>query len=221
MMSKLRLAAAIVVIGFGVSCIDGTGPPVDSSPEPVGRTDAEMHMLRQATVFPSIPDRGVLAEAAGSAQPLEAYDVSFWAIAGQSSSLSLNYVDGSPFLTVEVGQNSLLQYPDGQVFQNGDSVLIRVTADSALILIDLDPSGLVFDAQDPVLLHLAYSQADPDFNGDGVVDAADGQIESTSLGLWVQQADGDPWYPNDADHSLVHKSFTGYLHHFSNYTLSW
>ncbi len=223
MRMRLKWLAAVGLAAL-VGCVDGLSPPTEAlPPPPAPRLDGEMHMLRQSTVFPAQqPGQfGALFEATGSPKALERYEASFWAVHGQERSLKITYGDGSDFIELSVGGNTLLAYPDGTRFSANDSVLITIAIDSSLLLVDLQPSGLTFDDQAPAVLNIRHGDADPDLNGDGVVDDKDSRIESTQLGLWIQQRDGQPWYPNDANQLLVTKRFVGYLNHFSNYAVSW
>jgi hypothetical protein len=220
---RLKWLAA-VGLAASVGCVDGLSPPTEAvPPPPAPRLAEEMHMLRQSTVFPARQpgEFGALFEATGSPKELERYEASFWAVHGQEQSLKIAYADGLDFIELSVGANTLLAYPDGTPFGANDSVLITIAIDSSLLLVDFQPSGLTFDDQAPAVLNIRYGDAEPDLNGDGVVDDQDSQIESTQLGLWIQQGDSQPWYPNEANHFLETKRFVGYLYHFSNYTVSW
>jgi hypothetical protein len=223
MRMRLKWLAAVGLAAF-VGCVDSLSPPTEAiPPPPTPRLDGEMHMLRQAMVSPTSQpgEFGVLFEASGSPKSLERYQASFWAVKGQERALEIAYLDGLDFIELVVGSNTLLAYPDGTPFNANDSVLITMAIDTSLLLVDLQPSGLTFNDQAPALLNIRYGDAEPDLNGDGVVDDADRQIESTQLGLWMQPSDAQPWYPNDAQHILTTKRFVGYLYHFSNYAVSW
>ena len=53
-------------------------------------------------------------------------------------------------------------------------------------------SGLTFAANDPARLTLFFLETDHDFNDDGVVDAADLQLE-TQFRIWFQEQASDPF----------------------------
>jgi len=89
--------------------------------------------------------------------------------------------------------SSLLSRPDGSAIAEGDSVLITITVeDPALLLFELQPTGLKFSTAKPAELKIRYAQADDDLNEDGEVDEQDDQIE-TILGIWRQEQPGQPF----------------------------
>jgi hypothetical protein len=85
--------------------------------------------------------------------------------------------------------------------------------------VDLEPSGLEFDSS--AKLEIWYGGADPDFNGDGVVDREDERIERELLKFWYQDEHGGPWRAMKAKHSTKKKHFKVKLPHFSGYAVSW
>jgi hypothetical protein len=100
----------------------------------------------------------------------------------------------------------------------GDSVLITVTVDTTKIGVSLEPSGLQFG--EPAEFKLWYGGAGGDLDGDGVVNAADAEIEAKLLGLWYREDSSDPWSQVAASHSLEDKSFTYGLPHFCEYAVA-
>lgn len=116
---------------------------------------------------------------------------------------------------------SLWQRPDGSFFTPGDSIEITLTLDTTQILVRLEPTRLAFNAAAPAHLTIWYSGANPDLNGDGIVDLTDAYIEQTLLGLWVRDGPLAPWNPVSAVQSLLSKLFSADLGHFSEYALSW
>ncbi|MDH5642823.1 MAG: hypothetical protein OEY63_01380 [Gemmatimonadota bacterium] len=184
------------------------------------RTQAEMHFLRQSDeMLPvvSFDGDGSAPQAGG----LETYSDSFWAIKGKETSLEIEYANGEDFLDFEVGKESLWRRPDGSEIEWGDSILITVTVDSVLLLVELQPSGLMFNPYRPAELEISYAAADPDFNGDGVVDWKDAEIERNRLAMWMQQEETDPWHVQRSEQDIEDRTFTGWLLHFSNYAVSW
>ena len=125
-------------------------------------------------------------------------DTSFWAVRGEDRELevllppAIPGEDGEEFLEFRVRQRSLLRRPDGSLFQEGDSVLIRVQLSTDSLLFRFEPSGLQFDVREPAELEIDYGAADPDYDGDGDVDSDDLEVEMR-LHLWRQEAPGDPW----------------------------
>jgi hypothetical protein len=99
-------------------------------------------------------------------------------------------------------------------------VLITVTVDDTRIAAHFEPSGLQFSRRSPAWLRMWYGGADWDFNGDGVIDELDQEIEQHRLRLWFQDEPGEPWYPLPARHSLRGKWFAAPLYHFSGGEIS-
>jgi hypothetical protein len=127
--------------------------------------------------------------------------------------------DVCPFLRLKIPKSALNRLSDGSYIAKGDSVLITVSISTSQILVDLEPSGLVFDS--PAELEIWYGGADPDFNGDGVVDKEDERIERELLKFWHQDEHGGPWHAMKAKHSTKKKHFKVKLPHFSGYAVSW
>jgi hypothetical protein len=123
---------------------------------------------------------------------------SFWAVKGDERRLELRYADssgpgGPEFLEFRVPDDALLRRPDGTTFQEGDSVLITVSVDAGgRFIFDFQPSGLVFNPDDPAELEINFTLADRDFNGDGVIDASDEQLKA-QLSIWKQEVTNTPW----------------------------
>lgn len=129
------------------------------------------------------------------AVPLLVRQASFWAKRGEDRELVMEYADGEDFLEFEVDDDSLEAYPDGRLFQPGDSVLITVTVDPAnRFLFTFEPSGLKFRNSSPAELEIEFRRRDQDLNGDGVVDSADEDLLD-DLKVWQQERPGAPWSP--------------------------
>lgn len=95
------------------------------------------------------------------------------------------------FVRLRIDAQSLLEMPDGTPINDGDHVTITMTwvgGDS--IMVELEPTGLVFDPKHPARLKIEYDEASDDLNHDGNVDQADDDIEQ-ELGMWRQAAPGD------------------------------
>lgn len=130
---------------------------------------------------------------ADDAVPLLVRQASFWAKSGEDRELVMQYADGEDFLEFEVDDDSLEQYPDGRLFQPGDSVLITVTVDPGnRFLFTFEPSGLKFRNSSPAELEIEFRRRDDDINGDGVVDSDDDDLLD-DLRVWQQERPGDPW----------------------------
>jgi hypothetical protein len=226
----LTLSGAVLWLA---ACAETTGPPPARPPEFAQRV---LHPLRwDASTAPrafgvvAAPSRPqMVAQSAASAagiQTLDRYQLAFWAYADRSQSVEIRYraADGSwlPYLSFSVPRGSLARRPDGQAVLPGDSVLITLSIDTTTLVVTLEPTGLTFDSERPAQLSIWYTGADPDYDGNGVVDGTDGYIEQTLLGLWVRERNSDPWTGVLAVHALSQKQFVADLLHFSGYALSW
>lgn len=135
---------------------------------------------------------------APGAPPLFNPVASVWARRGSEHEIQIHFQDaqgqrGDEFLELEIEEESLLAYPDGRPFAEGDSVLITVRVlDAEKILFQFEPAGLRFNPASPAELEISYRLADPDLNRDGVVDARDREIE-VQLAIWRQAAAGLPF----------------------------
>jgi hypothetical protein len=124
--------------------------------------------------------------------------VSFYAVRGQNSEARIFFDDGQgragdEYLRLRIDAGSLVAYPDGTQFADGDSVLITVqVVDPAQTLFELKPSGLQFSAGAPAQLEIRYQRGNGDLNGDGKVDVTDVDLEQ-SLAIWRQERPGDPY----------------------------
>jgi hypothetical protein len=133
----------------------------------------------------------VFLRAAADAPPLEDYDVSFVAVAGQDHEVRIDYVNGEECLRFRLDDESLYARPNGTRFRDGDTVTIRIrVVDTGAFNFEFSPAGLRFDRDEPAELRVDYGNAHPDYNGDGRVDAADDDFE---LGWWRQEMPGRNW----------------------------
>lgn len=171
--------SAALLLAVLAACSDGglTEPrPGDERPE------SKLAILRLA------PD----------APPLFNSMVSFWAYRGRDAEAEIFFrkPDGSrgeKFVKLDLADRSLLAYPDGRPFADGDSVLITIrVTDPSRILLEFEPSGLRFDPDEPAQLEIRYSHADEDFDNDGDEDEDDAEIERV-LGIWRQASLGAPF----------------------------
>lgn len=123
-----------------------------------------------------------------TAPPLETTDTSFWAVLGEERELEIRFAGqggsgtGSKFLELQVKDASLLRRPNGTPFAVGDSIEIQVTVDTELFVVRLEPSGLVFNPDDPAELEIDYEAADDDF-----------LVRESEFDVWRQERAGDPW----------------------------
>lgn len=159
------------------ACGDGTGPEA-------GRPESELAFVR----FPATP-------------PLQALQVSFWAVAGRDTEAVIRYLaeepgeEGEEFLEFKVPGDGLLRRPGGARFARGDSIRITISvAQDGRFLFDFQPSGLVFDPDHPARLRIRYQEIEDDFDGDGGVDDDDAEL-AERMRVWKQEAAGQPWFP--------------------------
>ncbi|HLB54660.1 MAG TPA: hypothetical protein VJK71_06090 [Gemmatimonadales bacterium] len=155
---------------------------------------------------PSEPDPGeerpesglFIIRLAANAPPLFNSVASFWAYRGRDAKGELFFQQpggtrGEKFVELDLSDRSLLAYPDGTLFAEGDSVLITIRAvDPGRVLIEFEPSGLRFNPEEPAELEIRYSHADEDFDDDGDEDEDDAEIEQV-LGIWRQALLGGPF----------------------------
>ena len=152
---------------------------------------------------------------------LDHNSVTFWAVRGEQRSVQVNYLSStgntsSPFLNLSITDPVFV--PGRGELAVGDSVLVTVNIDPSAIKVSLEPTGTQFG--EPAQLKISYGGADGDMNGDGVVNAADAQIETQLLGLWYREGEDSAWTQIPASQSLGDNSFSGALHHFSEYAVS-
>lgn len=186
-----------------LACSDSAGPTTVP--------DAALHIIRQAATAPA----------------LAATQASFWAKVGEGRELRLPYKGRTPtdsgeeFLRFEVPGDGLLRKPDGSAFQAGDSILITITiVDSSRFLFRFEPSGLQFNPAQPARLKVYYYEANPDFNGDGIVNAADTTIEH-QLDVWGRESASGPWFQNGSVKFEELEEIDANLLSFTEYAIAW
>ncbi len=209
--------ALVALALMGGACGEGS-TPLSPVPDP-----NSAFSVAEAT---GVGDR-ILVRAA-DAPPLETLEGKFWAVAGERQTFRIRYdvpfeqENPSPdFFRLELQNGTLAARPDGAPFAPGDSVLITVTVDPMRLLVRLEPSGLVFDPDEPAELSLWYGRMDPDLNRDGVVDAADAVIENTGLGVYVQADPSSDWVRLASDRDPLSRRFRTEIEHFSGYAVSY
>ena len=219
-MTLCRWSLFAIVVGL-VGCQDVTAPtpvqpatgraPFNMSADNAGPSSAPVgvHMLRQAPWAPQ----------------LETYEASFWAVDGQPSGITVNYLPadgelvGQPFLRFDIPKNAMATGVGGTRVNRGDSVLVTVIIDPVTFSVEFDPSGVVFSNGTPAHLTIWYENADPDLNGDGSVDAAD-QLLQQQLAVWFH-AGQVRWVPMPSANDPTLPSVSTALYHFSEYAVSW
>lgn len=168
-----------------------------------------------------------------TAPSLTTLQETFVAVAGERQTFEIRY-DVDPigeddsngrFFRLDLKQSTLLALADGTPLVEGDTVLITVTVDPVNIRVQLEPSGLQFDPAEPAELRFWYTLANPDLNGDGVVNSLDDDILNDLLALWMRpggENSGEDWERLDASiHDVSDKRLRADLEHFSGYVVAW
>jgi hypothetical protein len=221
--------ALLVILGVSAGCQDSTGPaPTTSRPT--------LNALRWSGTTRPRALRGlspsIVAAPAGIAAippiggPVPSpSSVTFWAYTNQASSAEIDYLasDSSwqPYVTLSIPAGALFRRPDGSSFGLVDSIPVSMSVDSTQVYVQVEPTGLKFNWLNPATLKIWYAGADPDLNGDGLVNFLDSWIEHWLLGVWVQEDSLDPWSLVSSVQNLLEKSFTAQLRHFSGYAVSY
>ncbi len=205
----LRVALAVVVAG----CSDVAAPSTPAVPPPFNQT--------VATTTSSIP----MLQQAATAPRLNTYRMSFWARRGTQTTVGVNYRRrpgervGDPFLRFKIPINGLVAGAGGVPLDRGDSVLITLTIDTVYFRVDFQPSGVVFSSSSPAQLAFWYQDANPDMNGDGVVDGADQLIEQ-NLAVYSKSG-GSSWGKLLSRNDPTQQVVGAQVFHFSQYAVSW
>jgi len=211
-----RALTPLALALFAAGCSDGFGPASTAVQQPRAQmavsstVSAEVHVLQQAPTAP----------------PLETYQVSFWAYKGTASTVAVNYLPaadqsvGQPFLRFDIPKNALLGGAGGVPLNGGDSVFVTLTIDPVNFSVDFQPSGVRFSIGSPAILALWYENANPDLNGDGVVDATD-QMLREQLALWYRTARTNSWQKLSSNNDPTLPSVSSAVYHFSEYAICW
>jgi hypothetical protein len=191
---------------------DGAGFQLSARSQVVSgsASSAHLHILEQSPTAP----------------PLEAYQVSFWARHDRQSTVAVAYQPaagqsvGDPFLFFHIPKFGLKVGADGVQLSGRDSVFITITIDPVDLSADFQPSGVSFSKVFSAQLAISYANANPDLNGDGLVDAADEKLER-HLALWGQTAKTRGWFKLSSENDTKTKYVASDLYHFSEYAVSW
>lgn len=123
---------------------------------------------------------------------LKSYEVAFWAVHGQDREVQISYDSG----LYGNGKCLLFRVPADAVpigVAPGDSVRVTIrVVDQDQFRFEFLPDGLQFDPEHPARLEIRYRWADPDYDGDGDVDARDLVISET-FGLWRMTGAAGQW----------------------------
>jgi hypothetical protein len=208
--NRLPILFALALLAGG--CGEGLGP----------RPIAVQPPLFQATATKPV---SVLRQ--GKTAPLLAtYQVSVWAYVGRASAVSVRYLTakgqtvGDTFLRFNIPKGGLVAGANGAALKSGDSILVTLTIDPTSFLVDFQPSGVLFSKTSSATLGFWYGRANPDLNGDGVVNSAD-QALIQQLAIWYQGSKITGWSQqpsiNDPTKQLVGTA----VYHFSQYAVGW
>jgi hypothetical protein len=210
--SLIPLALAL----FAAGCADATGALPAAMQPPLAQTasesswSTELHILQQAPTAP----------------PLETYQVSFWARHDRESTVAVNYRPaagqsvGQPFLRFRIPKFGLKWGPDGARLYGSDSVFITLTIDTLKLSVDFQPSGVVFSDLFSAGLVVWYVNANPDLNGDGVVDSTDQTLEG-QLALSEEPTKVNGWFKLATKNDTTQKYVATNVYHFSQWAVAW
>jgi len=213
----LPLAILLAVAG----CQDATAPSTTN-----GVAGLQLQELADSSLPPHI------LQQSPAAPPLEGYQVSFWAYKqGPASTVTVSYQDGQRFLGFHIPRNSLEDFAGSDSLQKGDSILITMTIDSLSFLVAFQPSGLLFSQSLPATLAICYENANPDLNGDGVVDSTDQALQQ-QLAIWSwetgqsetgqsQTGQASGWFKLSPKDQTAQQCVTAPVFHFSEYAMAW
>jgi hypothetical protein len=159
-------------------------------------------------------DQLTFVRMADDAPPLDATEVSFWAKRDQPTERQIRYTVGgyqAKCLTFRVPAGALIDQ---------DSVLITIRVpDASRFDYEFSPSGLHFDPDHPAEIEVRYQWADPDFNGDGILDQRDEAIAG-DFGFWRQEQPGEPWTKLETTRSETTLEAVARVTGFTRYALA-
>jgi hypothetical protein len=188
------------------------------------RDDVAGPQFRQVAAASDTASVHILTQAP-TAPRLTTYQFSFWARRGTQTTVSVHYrlAPGQrfadEFLRFRIPINGLVAGADGVPLERGDSVRITLTIDTVLFKVDFQPAGVVFSKSSPAQLAIWYENANPDLNGDGVVDATDAALEE-QLAIWSESTT-DAWRQLSSKNDTTQRYVAAEVHHFSSYAVSW
>jgi hypothetical protein len=209
---RYMMPLTFVLVAAG--CTDQTGPSPTTVPAPLA-----------AVLLPPPPGTHLLQQSP-AAPRLQTYQVSFWAKRGLQTTVFVNYRRRpgqwfpDPFLRFRIPINGLIAGADGVPLARGDSVRITLTIDTVSFALDFQPSGVLFSSSSPAQLAIAYENASPDLNGDGVVDATDQALQD-QLAIWTRNSKVGTWKQVWSKNDTTQEVVTAALYHFSQYAVAW
>ncbi len=204
-----RYAKPLILVLVAAACSDQTGPSPTALQMPLAAlaSPTGTHILQQAATAPR----------------LQTYQMSFWAKRGTQTTVAVFYRRApsqwlpDPFLRFKIPINGLVAGAGGMPLARGDSVLITMSIDTVLFTVDFQPSGVLFSTASPAQLAIWYKNANPDLNGDGVVDANDAALQE-QLAFWYH---GKVWVKQWSKADTTQLSVSGPIYHFSQYAVAW
>ncbi len=107
----------------------------------------------------------------------------------------------------------------GVPLNRGDSVLITLTIDTVSFYVDFQPSGVQFSKSSPAQLAIWYQDANPDLNGDGVVNAVDDSLKQ-QLAIWSESTTS-AWRQLSSKNDTTQQYVAAEVYHFSGYAICW
>ncbi len=168
-------------------------------------------------------DELVFIRAAPNAPELETNQVQVWAVKGDGRRVEIRYkergqYDGDRCLEFRIPGDALLRRPDGSKINKGDSVLITIrVVDPKTYTFEFSPAGLKFDPDKPAELRISYKWADPDLNGDGVVNDRDRLFE---FDIWKQENDNARWIKIGTVDDVDLEELRADIHGFTKYAMA-
>jgi len=211
-MSARRFPVLFALAVLAGGCGDSLGP----------RPTAVQPPLAQSVASRSIP---VLRQSK-TAPALATYQVAVWAYVGRASTATVSYLPakgqtvGDPFLRFAIPRNGLVAGANGAALKSGDSILVTLTIDPSSFLVDFQPSGVMFSKTSPATLGFWYGRANPDLNGDGVVDSTDRALIQ-QLSIWYQGAKTTGWSQQPSINDPTKQVVGSAVYHFSQYAVAW
>lgn len=178
------------------------------------------------TSTPTPPAQPHIVVQGSTAPPLYAESTSFWARYDQDREARLYYQGAAPgdsgeeLLRFTVPAGALAHRPDGTVFADSDSILITIKADTSKFIFTFGPTGLTFDPLDPARLHIAFNEANQDFNEDGVVNSADSVVKS-KLQFWRREPTDTSWKSLTSLVLEETDEIEGNITSFTEYAVAW
>lgn len=220
MMTKFTSMFAAVVVVALIGC--GDEGPTGPTKQPAAISAPPLSLSKSA-----LDDELEYWANAPGAPSLANPTVSFYAVKGRRVEISIWYHaplgsnDSTEFLRFRVDGGSLFKRPDGTRFAAGDSILITATVvDTAKLIVDFQPSGLQFDPKRPARLWFKWTETDPDYNHDGVVDATD-TAELLASSIWKQETPGDPWESLNSVVAPSSETFEAKITGFTRYLVAY